>query len=220
MEDKKNKYIYGRLYENCIDNESKTNARGFIRRKDRVKIILLVLSFFIFINYYFFIFHKNYFSIFLVLSILMLMCVMWITKTGLITLLNILHLNRIRRKGNKNIFDLFFVHINMDGNHVPINDKHLRVIKENPIFWTKITLVFSDILKNKYLVLISKNKIRLKIKIINKENFEVEHIVNEINSRITTEVKEIYSISEFIEFIRNIYKEATNKVIDATVTKK
>lgn len=208
----KSKYQFRRLYVNCIDDKEKTSSRGYIRRKHRIIIPILVFILLASLNVVFIINDTDHYIVFLMVSAIMLLCIMWITKTGAISLLNILNLHLIRKKKNKNIFDQFFLYINKEGNLIPINDRHLRSIKENPIFWTKLKLVFSDSLNNEYLILISSKKIRLKVKCEHKNTVKLGQTKSRIRTFANKDLNNIYSVEVFIEFIRNIIREAMSNV--------
>ena len=209
MDDKVNKYKYRRLYTNCISNDERTSSRGYIKRKHRIIIPSIVFILLICLNFIFVITDTSNYIVFLMVSILAVVCVMSITKTGVISLLNILNLNSIKRKKNKNIFDEFFIYINKDGNIFPINDRYLRSIKENIVFWTKLKLIFSDSLKNEYWILISRKKIEIRIRSVNNNIIEGQ-LKNKIYTYKMKEINDLNSIDEFVEFIRSIFREAKN----------
>lgn len=206
------KYQFRRLYVNCIDDKVKTSSRGYIRRKHRIIIPILVFILLASLNVVFIINDTGHYIVFLMVSVLVLLCIMWITKTGAISLLNILNLHLTRKKKNKNIFDQFFLYINKEGNLIPINDRYLRSIKENPIFWTKLKLIFSDSLNNEYWILISSKKIRLRVKYGHKNTIKLGQTKRRIRTFANKDLNNIYSVDAFIEFIRSIFREAMSNV--------
>ncbi len=205
-------YKYSRIYDFIDDNNLKAYSSGAIRRKDRIPIAVVSSCLIVAMDIVLFKRFSDYFIYILVFSILSLSLMLQITNTGIISLLNIINLNKIRKKLNKNIFEKVIVIINKDKNDIGIRDRHLRYFKDYYFIWTKRTYCFIDSKKNWYYFTISVNGMRLKIRFANKA---ISNHVDTSNIQFYYNGSDFIGIEtekEFFEKLRVIFADIKNKI--------
>jgi len=209
------KYEYRRLYTYCVKDDFKTSSRGIIRRKSRVSIgvfsyisigVLIVLEIM-----------KSYLGmLFSTMLILCLLALIYWTRTGLITYMNIKMIDSTKAKENQNILEKFYVYHNKDGNYIKIQEKQMVKIKHHSLCWRVVKIIFRDEDRNKYVFRVNLTNIFVKIyfsKAYKKEDS------NKRNNRLETTYKynlddldNISNTKEFMIFLRDKYREISEVI--------
>jgi hypothetical protein len=204
------RYDYRRLYKYSVKDDFMTSSRGIIRRKSRVSIgifsyisicVLIVLEIL-----------GSYLDV--LLSTLLIMCLLTLiywTRMGPITYLNIKMINSTKGKEKQSILEKFYVFHNKDGNYIKIQDKQMVKIKYHPFKWTTVKILFRDKYRNKYVFRINLKNIY--VKICFSKVFNEEHFFRRINKLETTykfnldDLGSISNTTSFMIFLRDKYRE-------------
>ena len=209
-------YDYRRLYTYCVKDDFKTSSRGIIRRKSRVSIgvfsyisigVLIVLE----------IMGSYLGMLFSTILILCLLALIYWTRTGLITYMNIKMINSTKAKENQNILEKFYVYHNKDGNYIKIQEKQMVKIKHHPLCWSVVKIIFRDKNRNKYVFRVNLKNIYINIHIskFNKEKriYEAQNIMTEYLYRLD-DLDNVSNIKEFMIFLRDKYREIREVIND------
>ena len=204
------RYDYDRLYMYCVKDDFKTSKRGIIRRKSRVSLgvfsyisisVLIVLEIM-----------GSYLNV--LLSIMLIMCLLvliyW-TRTGPITYLNMKMINNTIVKENQSILEKFALYHNRDGNYIKIQDKQMVRIKYHPFNWTVVKIVFKDNNNNKYVFRISLKSVFITVVLSKsrRDNY-IENVERKTKIQYQynlNDLKSIKSAKDFMIFIRDKYRQ-------------
>lgn len=201
----KDKYKYSRLYDYCVENDATHLARGYIKRKYRIPLSIIVCVILYTAGIYLFFNHPMGWLA-LIFSVTSSIYFVYITRTGPITIVNILYLNQIIKKPFKNILEKYFIYINEDGNLIHIEDRHLQDIRRSMWSWVKLNIYFKDYYRNKYIIRITRSEICITLKYskgyfekytVNQKKISKYYFLNDLN--------EIKSINEFNKFVKQIF---------------
>lgn len=206
----KKKYMYGRMFDYCVDDDYKNPGRGVLRRKDRkpkaiFSYILLLGSFIYFIMETS---QTRYLG--LILAIVSLSSI-FETRSGLFTLLNVYNLNIVRRKSIQDILEKFYIYHNRDGRYIKIQEKEMYKIQYHPFIWSVVKICFRDEFNNECIFRISVTNISVKVRLA--KDFKKRYFVNNpsvIKSDYkiyTSDLKDVNDIHEFFMFIRDLYRK-------------
>jgi len=203
-------YTFRRLFDYCTPDDLKTSARSIIRRKERIP--LGIFSYILIITYSLLELLGAYNNV-SILIIVMIIGFEFIsqTRTGIISLLNIIKIRSLRSKEALNILESFCVYHNRDGNYIKIQDKQMVRIKYHPFNWTVVKIVFKDNNNNKYVFRISLKSVFITIVLSKsrRDNY-IENVERKTKIQYQynlNDLKSIKSAKDFMIFIRDKYRQ-------------
>ncbi len=210
------KYDYGRLYDYCVKDDFKTSSRGIIRRKSRV-----LLGIFSYISIVFFIILEilGVFSneLLTLLVIMCFLCLIYWTRMGFISFLNIYIIKNTRKKAKQSILEKFYIYHNKDGNYIKIQEKEMIKIKHHILNWSVIKIIFRDKQKNKYSFRVNLKGIYIKI---NLSKSCEKKCTNKAPRKIVTkygynlnDLERIRNTNEFMIFLKDEYRKIREGII-------
>lgn len=211
------KYVYRRLFDFCVNNNTKNPGRGVIRRRGR---ILTGISSYIFIIVMFLLFILETSNIrwISILGAIAAFGFIFETRMGIFSWINVLVLANLTKKIDQNILEKFCIYHNRDGNYIKIQEKNIYTIKYHPFCWTIVKIYLKDEFNNKYIFRINLKVVSLKLDL--SSVYRKSYLYN---NKVEMKLRYEYSINDLIEitdvnellmFFKKKYSDIRAKMVD------
>lgn len=210
-----NKYVYGRLFDFCVDNDYKNPGRGVIRRKGRILIGMFSYGFLIVMSLLF-VLETSQIRWIGIIGAIAASGFIFETRMGIFSWINVLVIAKLIKKKDQNILEKFCIYHNRDGNYIKIQEKSMYKIRYHPFCWIIVKIYLKDEYNNKYIYRINLNVVSLKLELSNaykKSRLNTNKVELKLRYRYSIiDLTETNDVKELLMFIREKYRDIRTKI--------